>query len=161
MGKIIKEKYLCSLSCIKRPKSADPGKNSYWFRSSLRSQPYRLNSRFHSCYRLFRRLAAITLMCLVGYTLNPASSMERVSGISARASIKFTPQSSSCKCNYSYLDFGFSSLHVLGLALFKWCKKHLTIASKSFAFAHWDAQIARALYARRWAPKKSLRLNLC
>ncbi len=131
MGKLIKEEYLCSLSCIKRSKSADLGKNSYWGRSSLRPQPNRLNSRFHSCYRLFRRLATITPGCLVGDKVNPASSLERVSGISARTSIKYASQSQGCNCNYHYLDTGFSSLYDLGVAFCKWCKKHLKMYNET------------------------------
>jgi hypothetical protein len=50
------------------------------------------------------------------------------------------------------LGFCNSCLYVLVMAICKRCKKHLTIASKSFAIAHWDAKNARALYARRYMP---------
>jgi hypothetical protein len=48
------------------------------------------------------------------------------------------------------LGFCYSWYRVLGMAIHDWCEKHLAIASKSFAIAHWDAQKPRALYAKRY-----------
>lgn len=149
MGNFIKEKYICPVSCIKRSTSTDFVENYYWVSSGLCPESNRLNSRFYSSYRLPGRLVAVTIWGLPGYTVNSVARLEGVSGLGGGAYIGYTSQPSSCNRNRHYLGFGYSWTYVLVMAICRRCKKHLTVASKSFAIDHWDAQNARALYARR------------
>lgn len=145
MGKLVEEKYICSLSCIKRSTSAGFDKNNYWVGSGLCLESNRPDPRLHSNHRLSGRSVAVAFRDLAGYPANTAASVEGVSGLGSEANIDYASQSSGCNCDYHHMGVGNSCLYVLVMAICRWCKKHLTIASKSYAITHLDAQNARPL----------------
>ncbi len=133
MGNFIKEKYICSLSCIKRFKGTCPGENHYWVGGGLRAKPDRPDTRFYSGFRLSRRPSFVANRNLAGYTANSTACLEGVSGPGSKANIGYASQPSSCNCNYCYLGSGNRYLYLLVMAICQWRITRTTIASKPTA----------------------------